>query len=441
MAIRLKNQMKMQQGLVMTKELQQSIQILTLAHHDLKTCLEEAAQENPLLELEEFPENLEGKNFEIPIHNNSNSSNRFEDYTSTPVSLKDHLLWQVQMDSHCEKDKKILQFLISHLDEQGYLRIPFEDLIKKEPCSKEEFERVLKILQNMDPIGVGARSLKEFLLIQATHLEEAAPNSYLQTVIENHLPHLEKKKYDKISEALKVSPKEIIQLEKIISLMSPVPAGGFSSGVISYATPDVYIYKKEQAYQVSLNKEGLPNLKISSNSSVWLKQKKASQLLDYVKTKTQEAKWLIQSLAKRESSIKKVTESLVRFQKDFLDYGTSGLQPLSLAQVAADVGLHASTVSRITSNKYAHTPQGFILLKKFFSKGISNNKGQSVAVEIIKEKLKAWVLDECKHEPLSDSYLQARINKEFNTSLTRRTIAQYRDSLRILPSYQRKKLG
>ena len=452
MSIHLKQQMKFSQRLAMTVQLQQSIRLLTLPCQELKDTIQKELMENPLLEAKEnntTPEILEREDWKNQMvsasfrsfQHKKEFSAPFETYTAEPVSLKSHLLWQAQMDSFSEKEKSLLILLISHLNDDGYLRISLEELRESsvlKNCSLEEFEQTLRRLQDMDPPGVGARNLKECLLAQARFMEEDTKD--MERLIQNHLPHLEKRNYQVIASDLKISLEEVKDLTEIISSMDPTPARGFVHPPSVYVTPDVYIYRDGNDYKVSVNNEGMPTLHLSSHAKGWLKNsgRKTEDVKKYIKERTQAGQWFIRSLMQRHETILKVTESLIRHQRDFLDEGLPALKPLILQDVADDVGVHISTVSRVTSNKYAHTPRGVIPLKRFFSVGIRDRQGHSVPVELIKMKIKKLISEESSIRPLSDSQLTAQLQGALGVILNRRTVAQYRDSMEILPASRRK---
>ena len=452
MSIQLKHQMKFSQRLAMTAQLQQSIQLLTLPCQELKETIQKELMENPFLEAKETDNTLEipeRENWKSQMvsaslhsfHQRKEPFVPFETYTAEQVSLKDHLLWQAQMDSFSEKEKSILSLLISHLNDDGYLTVSLEELRESSVLkihSPEDFKVALRRLQNMDPPGVGARNLKECLLAQARFMEEDTRD--MELLIQNHLPNLEKRNYQVIASDLKISLEEVKDMAKIISSMDPLPARGFVHSPSVYITPDVYIYRDGSDYRVAMNNEGMPVLHLSSHARGWLENsgRKAEDVKKYIKERTQAGQWFIRSLTQRHETILKVTESLVRHQRGFLDRGVSALKPLILQDVADDVNVHISTVSRVTSNKYAHTPRGVIPLKRFFSVGVRDREGRFVSVELIKMQIKKLVSEESSVRPLSDSQLTEHLQGTLGVTLQRRTVAQYRDSLEILPAGRRK---
>jgi RNA polymerase sigma-54 factor len=312
-------------------------------------------------------------------------------------------------------------------------------------------------VQEFDPSGVGARDLKECLLIQAKQIEEDTND--LVFLVNNHLRDLEKKNYDGIAKAMNLPMETIIDLCKIIYSMDPKPGRSFTSGETQYVLPDVYVYKVGDDFIVSLNEDGLPRLKISNfykntlKASAPVKDPKGTVLTkeaqdlkdknaktnDYIQEKLRSAIWLIKSIHQRNRTIYKVTESIVKHQRDFFEKGPEFLKPMILRDIADDIGMHESTVSRVTTSKYVHTVQGIYELKYFFNSGISSDGGDALASESVKLKIKDLVAKEDQKRPLSDQQLVDLLKKD-GLNIARRTVAKYRDVLKILPSSRRKKM-
>lgn len=468
MAIGMKQQLKMQQSLVMTPQLQQAIKLLQLSRLELETLVTQEMTENPMLEENQEAEDeeregedrasketqekiVEGEDsFDwqsyVESYNPSGPSSlllkgdeasSYENVTSKTTDLYGHLMWQVQMTRFTPEEEKIATLIIGNLDEDGYLKIPLEELAAKEGIHLEACERILKRVQEFDPVGVGARNLNECLLAQAKQLEVKDP--LIEEIIQNHLQHLEKKNYVIISKALNVSIEKIIEATKIIFGMEPKPGRSFSSAATHYITPDVYVYKMSGKYVITLNEDGLPRLRISNFYKNALQQNKSSQLTkEYIQDKLRSAVWLIRSIHQRQRTIHKVTESIVRYQTEFLDHGLASLKPMVLRDVANDIGMHESTVSRVTTNKYVHTSQGIFELKFFFNSSIGQAGEVQIASESVKDKIKTMVAGEDPRHPFSDQHL-VEFLKEQNIVIARRTVAKYREMLHILPSSKRKK--
>jgi RNA polymerase sigma-54 factor len=464
--------MNLSQTLRMTPQLQQAIKLLQLSRMELETAIRKELDENPILdEAQELKEEdrkrtkeaatevepTEGGNGQDPRQDefewesylenqfkqthNSFSGNEeimnYENVISTTTTMHDHLSWQLKMGGFSEEEIGLLEILIQYLDDDGYLLTPLEEVAANENVTAQDLLDVLPFLQELDPAGVGARDLKECLLIQAKHIEEDTND--LVNVINNHLKDLEKKNYDGIAKATNRDIKEVIDICKIILSMDPKPGRVFAATDTQYVMPDVYVYKVGDDYMVSLNEDGLPRLKISNFYKNMLKGKSNDKTQDYIQEKLRSAVWLIKSIHQRQRTIYKVTESIVKHQREFLDKGTGFIKPMVLRDIANDIGMHESTVSRVTTSKYVHTPQGIFELKYFFNSGISTSDGESLASESVKLKIKELINKENAKDPLSDQQLVDLLKKE-GIQIARRTVAKYRDVLKILPSSRRKKM-
>lgn len=474
MAIGMKQQMRMTQSLVMTPQLQQAIKLLQLSRLELENLITQEMVENPILEethdvdedeaakstkmeeetraaKEEQEKGVEGGDtFDwesyVESYNPSmpatgplktDETQQFENVTTKTTDLNGHLMWQLQMTRMSEDEERIATLIIGNLNEDGFLKIPLEELAAKEGVSLDLCENVLKRVQGFDPVGVASRDLKECLLVQARQLPVRDPN--LETLIENHLVDLEKRNYPVIAKAMNLALEKVLQLTQVISQMEPRPGRSFSSADTHYITPDVYVYKRGGEYIVSLNEDGLPRLRISNFYKSALQGKQASQLTkEYIQDKLRSAVWLIRSIHQRQRTIYKVTESIVKHQTEFLDNGITHLKPLVLRDVADDIGMHESTVSRVTTNKYVHTPQGIFELKYFFNTSIGKPGEQQVASQSVKERIRSLVAGEDPKHPVSDQGIVEMLQAE-GIAIARRTVAKYREILGILPSSRRKK--
>lgn len=447
MSQKMKLSFSLSQKLAMTTQLQQSIETLAFSHQELKEKIEEELLNNPLLESVEREDSLKLYNRSLDNKTSSFSSVTYEKQSDNNFldnvfyeaeTLKNHLMWQVQMKPISEEEKSILALLTSHLDDQGYLRTPLESLSQKEKISLNQLEFQLQILQEMEPAGVGARSFKECLLIQARYLQEDTKD--MVDLIQNHLHLLELKDYSQIASLMNITKEEVEDLCSIISTMEPYPARRFSSSPTAYVVPDVYIRKDNGDYKITLQEDSLPHLQISSSYKKWLEKSSADkEVKKYMKEKVTHGNWFIKTLLQRQETIRKVCYSIISHQMEFFEKGPCFLKPLILKDVAEDLGIHRSTVSRATSRKYAHTPHGLVPLKYFFNTGLKNEQGEIVSVEIVKNKIKSLIDKEDALKPLSDQNLSRRIYEELKLSLSRRTIAQYRDSLGILSFNKRNK--
>ncbi len=472
----LRQTMNLSQSLVITPQLQQAIKLLQMSRMELESAVRAELEENPILEeaetlkeedlqrTKEVAEQVEGAEAADPNAQDPQKQDEFEweayieanqkppqsgmagseeimnyeNVITASETLADHLYWQVKMNGFSEEEERAADALIGAIDDDGWLKIPMDQIAEEEGLELDLLEDTLSLIHEFDPPGVGARDLKECLLIQAKHLEEDTHD--LVHLINNHLKELEKKNYEAIAKAMGREVEDIIELCKIIYAMDPKPGRAYATADTHYVTPDVYVYKVGDDYVVSLNEDGLPRLKISNFYKNVLKGgKSGDKTQDYIQEKLRSAVWLIKSIHQRQRTIYKVAESIVKHQKDFFEKGSEYLKPMVLRDIANDIGMHESTVSRVTTAKYVHTPQGIYELKYFFNSGISSSDGgDSLASESVKVKIKDLVAKEDPKNPLSDQKI-VDLLKTDGIQIARRTVAKYRDVLKILPSSQRKK--
>ena len=459
--------MKLAQRLQMTPQLQQSIKLLTLPLMELEQVVREELLENPVLE--EVQDTVEEQSME-EISNREEQPERhtwmeftstysvrgprqsqvkvgsgvfnLENVVSTEQSLYDHLLWQIQMSGFTNQEKAYLNLLVDNLDENGYLKVPLEQITGETGVSLPDLKKALSLLHTLDPNGVGARNLKECLLIQARQNQEDTKD--LIALIENHLPDLEKNDFNAIAEKMGLEEEEVVDLHKIISAMEPKPGRRFITQPVQYITPDVYIIKEDNEYRVSVNEEGLPHLRVANIYQEMLKGLESGSAVPldstqrYLRHKMNSALWLIRSINQRQRTMFKVTSAIVRHQKNFFKKGLVGMKPLILKQIAEEVGVHESTVSRVTTNKYAHTPHGVYELKYFFNSGIETDKGEKISGEVVKLKMLSYIKDEDSKNPVSDQEIMNRLGSDMGVHLARRTIAKYREAMDVLPPSRRK---
>jgi RNA polymerase sigma-54 factor len=471
----LRQTMNLSQTLRMTPQLQQAIKLLQLSRMELETAVRKELEENPILEetqdlkdedlqrtkeaadtveassemaKDQDPQKQDEFEWESYLENQYkppagvNSGNEeimnYENMLSTTENLHDHLNWQAKMFGFAEDELKIAEILIDYIDDDGYLHTPLEEIAASENLDVTDLEDVLLFVHEFDPAGVGARNLQECLLIQAKHIEEDTND--LVDLIKNHIKDLEKRNYEAIAKAMNRDVKEIVEICKIIYSMDPKPGRAYAAADTQYVTPDVYVYKVGDDYMVSLNEDGLPRLKISNFYRNMLKGAGGNnQTQDYIQEKLRSAVWLIKSIHQRQRTIYKVTESIVKHQRDFFEKGSGFIKPMVLRDIANDIGMHESTVSRVTTSKYVHTPQGIYELKYFFNSGIATTDGESLASESVKMKIKELIAKEDGKSPLSDQQI-VDLLKTDGIQIARRTVAKYRDMLKILPSSRRKKI-
>ncbi len=328
--------------------------------------------------------------------------------------------------------------IIGNLDNNGYLAATFEELAV-EGVEHDVIESVLKKIQQFDPPGVAARDLKECLLIQ---LGLHGPvNPIAAAIISDHLKDLETKNFHQISKKLKASLETVLEAVTLISSLDPKPGRMYNEEKDQYIVPDVYVFKVGDEYKIIINEEGLPRLRISNFYKEILGgvngSENADQCKDYIKERIHSATWLIKSIQQRQRTIYRVAESIVNFQRDFFEYGINYLKPMVLRDVADNVEMHESTISRVTTNKYMHTPRGIFELKYFFNSGISKTSGDAIASKSVQEEIKKIVQSEDKQQPYSDNEI-VDILKRSGIAIARRTVAKYREMLGILPSSRRK---
>jgi RNA polymerase sigma-54 factor len=338
-----------------------------------------------------------------------------------------------------ERTREILMNIIGNLDKDGFLGSTHEELAQALHGTVEEVREALDHLHTMDPPGVGARDLQECLMLQLVDL--GLDTALEGRIIANHLDKVEKRKFDAIAKAEKVELSAVKSALETIQRLEPRPGRPFNDDTIRYMIPDVYVHKDGSDYVVTLNEDGLPKLKISPYYLELLKNtdKENAPNKSYLTERLKAASWLIKSIHQRQSTIYKVAESIVKFQREFLDEGIHKIRPLVLKDVADDIGMHESTVSRVTTNKFIHTPQGVFELKFFFSAGLRSASGEDISTSSIKEKIKGLIMGESKDAPLSDQDLVEILAKE-NITIARRTVAKYREALGIESSSRRKNL-
>ncbi len=364
-----------------------------------------------------------------------------ESTMTTAEDLTAHLLWQLRMNDFVEDEKRFAALVIGNLSDDGYLRlddVPQEEIVPRLAAeaglNAEDAEEVLKMMQRFDPVGVASRDLRECLMVQAEHL---GLDKLCVDVLDKHISNLEKKNYAAIAKDLKVAVEEIYDVAQMIAELEPRPGRNYVTDEPQYITPDVYVHKVGDKYFVVANDDGMPKLKISGfYRSAMQGDPKAKE---YIQTKLRSAQWLIRSIDQRRKTIVKVTECIVEKQREFFELGIEYLRPMILRDVAEAVGMHESTISRVTSNKYVHTPRGIFELKYFFNSAIRRDAGQDdIASESVKQAIKKLISEEDPKDPVSDQKLVEHL-ADGGIVIARRTVAKYREMLGILSSSKRKK--
>jgi len=477
MALELRQQLKLTQQLIMTPQLQMAIKLLQLSRLELMDTIRAELEENPALEEvpegstteppseqaetssadgsetkevtieEKLQEDIDWSNYldeyntpgRVHFESENRDTPKFESFIAHKQSLNDHLLWQFLMTKPDKDTERIASLIIGNLNKDGYLQVSTEEIANTSGFDLEKVSEVLTTIQSFDPVGVCARDLRECLHIQARHL--GFDNTIVTDIIEGHLPNLEKKNYKAICKTLKRSMDEVVSAINVIQAMEPKPGRQYSDETPQYINPDIYVYKLENDFVIMLNDDGMPKLRVNSfyKNSIGRGKKVSGEAEDYIQEKMRSAAWLIKSIHQRQKTIYRAMESILRFQRDFFEKGIAYLKPMVLRDVAQDIGMHESTISRVTTNKYAYTPQGIFELKYFFNSSIRRQHGGAIASASVQEKIRQIILGEDPQKPYSDDKI-AQILKEEEIRIARRTVAKYREMLKILPSNKRRQL-
>ncbi len=483
MTLELRQQLKLVQKLVMTPQLRQAIKLLQLNRLELVDALRTEIEQNPALEEDltpietpEHPQSLSSVNENTAAQpeteftqqitpsenlvdinwndyaNNFDSNFSFSheipaadapsqfDFISEKPGLLAHLQWQLAHSDLDETEKEIALFIIGNLNRYGFLETNLEEIMEKNSCDRDTADYILEVIQDLDPPGIGARDVNESLLLQLERLGQQ--HSLAAEIVKNHLSLLETRNYKALARVTGRKKTEIVSaVEFIVSKLTPYPGLPFAEEDTNYIVPDVYVVKVDEDYIIRLNDDELPRLKLSPYYQNLLQSRAdlPKESRNYVADKLKDAEWFIKSIHQRQRTIYKVMESLLHFQREFFDHGPKFLKPLILRDVADDIEMHESTISRVTSNKYAHTPQGIFELKYFFSTAIPRQGGEALASESIRTRIRTMIMEEDKHKPLSDHAISQKL-AENNIDIARRTVAKYREQMKILPvKYRRQK--
>ncbi len=483
MALELRQSLKLSQQLVMTPQLQQAIKLLQLSRLELVDTVQQEIEQNPVLEddfsslngeagaplAEPAPdqavlapsEQTSEVNLENPSNINdidwSNYANEYEpissyrprgdseempsrlDILSEKPNLQSHLRWQLSLTDLTDEEKEIGENILGNLSREGFLEAEISEIVEQSGYDEDDIQYVLEVIQEMDPAGVAARNVQESLLLQLERLD--LKDTLPAEIIKDHLHLLETKNYIAIARATHRPVDDVVAAVSIIVGLDPHPGWAYSDEEPHYITPDVTLQKVDDEYVILLNDDGLPKLKISSYYRDILKKQANAPAAtkEYIQDKIRSAAWLIKSIQQRQRTIYRVMESILKFQYDFFEHGVAHLKPLVLRDVAEDISMHESTISRVTSNKYVHTPQGTFELKYFFTSAIARKGGgDALSSESIRQRIRQIVQAENADKPLSDKAI-AEIFAKDNIKLARRTVAKYREQLGILSSKFRKK--
>jgi RNA polymerase sigma-54 factor len=457
----------------MTPQLQQAIKLLQLSRLELLETISQEMETNPVLDeqssddadeekpSEENKYQPELKESEVTVKDNAREDMDWDAYiseyntgwaeapyeakdlppiestTAKKTTLSSHLMWQLNMNDFNEVQREIGIHIIGNVDEDGYLKTTVEEIFQETGHSPEEVTETLKQIQQFDPVGVAARDTQECILIQSRF--QGLGGTIFEKIIQDHMDKLENKQYDRIAKSLSIPLREVLSAVSILKAFEPKPGRRYSDDETIYISPDIYVFKFGDDYEVRLNEDGMPKLRINHYYRDILSKKEylEEDAKHYIQEKLKSAAWLIKSINQRQSTIKRVTESIVQFQRAFFDQGVTFLKPLVLRDVAESIQMHESTVSRVTTNKYVHTPQGVFELKYFFNSAVDSINGEAVASESVKEHLKNIIKSEDKTKPYSDQEV-ADMLKRFDVNVARRTVAKYRETLGILPSRKRR---
>lgn len=473
MELQLQQTLRLQQQLVMTPQLQMAIKLLQLSRLELVEMIQTELENNPTIEdaeeassenevevetIEKEPDTLKevsiDEKFEnyldwhhyideysstgkIHFESEKKDAVDFEAFTANKTSLADHLRWQLLMTQPSPEVERIGSLIIGNLDKKGYLDITVDEIAQSSDATPEKINEILSLMQSFDPPGICASDLKECLLIQTSQL--GIEEKLITDIIRFHLKDLETKRYKNIAKSLKTDIDHVVLAVKFIKGLDPKPGDKFNDEKLRYITPDVFVHKEGDEYIILLNDDDMPRLHINSyyKKAVRRGEKIAPDTKEYLKNRLRSAEWLIKSIHHRRQTIYNVMVSIVKIQRDFFDHGIAHLKPMVLRNVADDIEMHESTISRVTNNKYAHTPQGIFELKYFFNSSIHRSNGQTIASVSVKDKIRKLIEGENPQKPYSDKKI-SKILEASDIQIARRTVAKYREMLRILPSSKRK---
>lgn len=459
----------------MTPQLRMAIKLLQLNRMELMETIRQELEENPALEDitevttadlgaepeevlpednsrlkeitidEKIPSEVDWNNYldeynstgKVYFENEKRDAYNFETFVASKGSLKDHLLWQLLMNAPSPEMEEIGSVIIGNLNSDGYLEISGEELASLCDLPLEKIEQAVSLVQTFDPIGVCAHNITECLMIQMRYL--GIENPIIIKIISEHLNHLENKNYRAIANDLMVGIETVLEAVEIIQSLEPRPGYRWNDEDPRYINPDLFVYKFEDELVIMVNDDGMPKLRVSSyyKNSVNHNSNLSDEAKEYVQEKIRSAAWLIRSIRQRNQTLYNVMESIVKFQREFFEKGPGYLKPLVLRNVAEDIQMHESTISRVTNNKYVHTPQGIFELKYFFNASIKRDNGEAMSSASVIEKIRAIIEREDPYKPYSDDMISKLLKKD-QINVARRTVAKYREKLGVLSSSKRK---
>ena len=479
MALELRQNLKLTQQLVMTPQLQQAIKLLQLSRMELLDVVREELLENPMLdeqvvdlgkedeeksrdaeqekgeevnefaaEEREFLKNAEWEDYlgdfsstakQAQVHEGEafEEISSYEGRVSAKPSLDGHLLWQLHLSALDDEECRIGELIINNLNSSGYLEVSAEELATQLEVPEEEVEQVLKAIHFFDPVGVAARTAQECLLLQLDAVGDNDP--ILRSLIADHLEDIEQRRYKPLLRKFKLSKDDLKEYIDVIISLDPLPGASYGNETSVYVSPDAYVYNYEGEFVIVLNDDGLPKLQLNPFYMETLQGNASKEDSSYLHEKMRAAQWLMKSLQQRQKTLYKVVESISRFQREFFEHGVTHLKPLILKDVAADIEMHESTVSRITTSKYLATPHGIFQLKFFFNSALDMDDGTQVGSESVKVAIKKMIDDEDPKKPYSDEKISQMLKDMLEVNIARRTVAKYRSALNIESSSRRKK--
>lgn len=468
-------QLRIGQSLTMTPQLQQAIKLLQMSTLDLQQEINRALEENPLLEREDEMEpefeaapemtnqDFDAESIEVAVETDWSDTNHFdlnrpvtrsasddeyesfESRTSEATTLADHLMWQLNLMTLTERDRWIAEVLVDSINSEGLLEADLDELLEQlspdlEDLELDEIECVLHLIQRLDPIGVGARNIRECLMVQLENLRQLGGDVELAiTLVTHHLDLLSKKDRPGLKRALRCDDETLEMTLALIRSLDPKPGSHIGSTEPEYVTPDLIVRRSEGGWMVELNPDALPRVAVNHTYQNFIKAGDKSETNDYLKSQLQEARWFVKSLKSRAETLLKVGSCIVEEQIEFFEKGPVAMKPMVLADIAARVEMHESTISRVTTQKYMHTPRGTLELKYFFSSHVGTDAGGEASSTAIKEHLKALIAEENPKKPLSDNKL-SELLAERGFQVARRTVAKYREMLGITGSSERKQV-
>ncbi|MFA9452708.1 MAG: RNA polymerase factor sigma-54 [Candidatus Aminicenantaceae bacterium] len=475
MALKQQLHQRQVQRLILAPALQQAIKLLPLTNLELIEIIDAELSQNPMLETqeEEAPEKqqeetekenpaeaaeseaddaeslIEDKEFETFFQEYFDDGFRslsfekkeapmLENFVSRSLSLWDHLDWQANLTFFDPKEKEIAQYIIGNINEDGYLTVSPDELCASTGADLEQVEAIREKVKNFDPVGVGSLSLQESLLVQMEYFGIEDPVT--KEIVQDHLFLLEKSDFSLLAKELGLSRDSIKAHIEVIKRLDPTPGRKYSQEKTNYVVPDIIVTKEDGELKITLNDEGMPRLRINSYYKKMLAQasREDSEASQYLKDKMKKAFWFLRSLDQRKNTIYKVAQFIVDKQTDFLEQGLDFIKPLTLVELAQEIGVHESTVGRVVANKHMMTPRGIFPLKYFFHKSLSGDFGEEISSLRVKERIRTMVENEDKDQPLSDIEIETNLARE-NFRIARRTVAKYRKQLSIPPSHIRKR--